>query len=134
MGTWKVDSALWPVVIHSVDGSLSNAEIDDYVRGATDVFLRSGSHVAIMDISKMGSVSAYSRSRSAAWLKQHRAQLALSCLGVAYVIPNALLRFITMTVMLVITLPMPYVVVSTRAEALLWAHQRLGSTDSAAPP
>ena len=129
MASFKVDTSMWPIVVHEVEGTLTDALLDAYVLEATAVFLRSGKHVTILDISQMGSASAYARSRSSAWFREQRANLETSCLGLAYVIPSPLLRFITMTVLLVISLPTPYVVVQNRAEAVAWARKRLAVND-----
>lgn len=126
MGSWTVDTALSPIIVHDVDGALSDGQFDVSVREATAVFRRCGKHVAIFDISTMASPTAYARARSIVWLKDNRKQLAETCLGVAYVIASPLLRFIAMTVFLVIPLPTPYIVVHSRADALEWARQRAG--------
>jgi hypothetical protein len=124
MSTWTIDTSQWPIVVHSVEGSLSDRQIDDYLREATALMDRPESYVAIMDASRIGSVSAYMRARITEWQRQHRAIVNERCLGVVYVLASPLLRFVTMTILLVTGLGVPYVVCATREEALAWARGR----------
>jgi hypothetical protein len=124
MSTWTIDTSQWPLVVHSVEGSLSDRQIDDYLREATALMDRPESYVAIMDASRIGSVSAYMRARITEWQRQHRAIVNERCLGVVYVLASPLLRFVTMTILLVTGLGVPYVVCATREEALAWARGR----------
>lgn len=130
MAAWQVDRTPWPIVIHTFEGNLTDAQLDDYVNEATTVFLEGGPHVTILNAIQMGSVSAYGRARCVAWFKAHRAQLAKSCLGLAYVIRSPLIRYMTMTVLLVVSLPMPYAVCETQEEALAWARKRVARPEA----
>ncbi len=125
MGSFRVDDSHWPVVIHSVDGVLDDAQIDGYAAAGTEVLLRRQPHVVIIDVRAMGRVSAYGRARNAGWIKQYHAELTQYCLGTAYVIRSPLLRFITMTVLLVSRLPTPYTVCETLEDALAWSEKRM---------
>jgi hypothetical protein len=124
MSTWTIDTSQWPIVIHAVEGSLNDRQIDDYLREATALTQRPEAYVAIMDASRIGSVSAYMRARITEWQRQHRATVNERCLGVVYVLSSPLLRFVTMTILLVTGLGVPYVVCATRDEALAWARGR----------
>ncbi|MCU0698459.1 MAG: hypothetical protein MUC96_18315 [Myxococcaceae bacterium] len=124
MSTWTIDTSQWPIVIHSVEGSLSDRQIDDYLREATALMDRPEPYIAIMDASRIGSVSAYMRARITEWQRQHRAIVNERCVGVVYVLSSPLLRFVTMTILLVTGLGVPYVVCATRDEALAWARGR----------
>lgn len=124
MSTWTIDTSQWPIVIHSVEGSLSDRQIDDYLREATALMDRPEPYIAIMDASRIGSVSAYMRARITEWQRQHRAIVNERCVGVVYVLASPLLRFVTMTILLVTGLGVPYVVCATRDEALAWARGR----------
>jgi hypothetical protein len=128
MSTWTIDTSQWPIVIHSVEGSLSDRQIDDYLREATALMGRPEPYIAIMDASRIGSVSAYMRARITEWQRQHRAIVNERCLGVVYVLASPLLRFVTMTILLVTGLGVPYVVCATRDEALAWARGRASET------
>lgn len=126
MSTWTIDTSQWPIVVHAVEGSLSDRQLDDYLREATALMQHEGSYVAVMDASRIGSVSAYMRARITEWQRQHRAIVNQRCLGVVYVLASPLLRFVTMTILLVTGLGVPYVVCATRDEALAWARGRTG--------
>jgi hypothetical protein len=125
MAGWQIDTTRPQIVIHAMDGALSDAELDAYVLEGTAVFLRSGPHVTLIDTARMGSVSAYARARTLDWFKEHRARLIETCLGVGYVIPSPLFRFMAMTVFFAINPSIPYAVFETREQALAWAAARL---------
>jgi hypothetical protein len=124
MATWTIDTSEWPIVVHSVEGSLTDRQLDDYLREATSLMQQEGRYVAIMDASRIGSVSAYMRARITEWQREHRAIVNQRCIGVVYVLASPLLRFVTMTILLVTGLGVPYVVCATRDEALAWARGR----------
>jgi len=125
VGSWEVDTSRWPIVIHAVDGALTDEELDAYIHEATLVLQRGEKHVAIMDGSKASWVSAQVRNRARAFQRANRELLGQVCVGTVYVVPSAVLRFVVMTVLLVGQLPMPYFVCETREEAIAWAQERL---------
>lgn len=127
MGHWTIDTSRWPIVVHAVEGTLSDRELDAYLQEASALMEREGSYLAVMDASQIGSVSASMRSRIASWQRQYRAVVERRCLGVVYVLSSPLLRFIGMTILLVTGLSVPYVVCASREEALRWAQRRLPS-------
>ena len=52
-GRIRVLTDAWPLVIHVSEGTASDAEIDAYIREATEVLLRGEPHVAVMDASAL---------------------------------------------------------------------------------
>src|SRR4051812_5077480 len=98
MGTWSIDMSRWPIVVHSVDGSITDAQVDEYVSAATKLLLKGQTHVAILDATRAGQVSAYTRSRTMDFQREYRSELREHCLGTVYVLGSPLLRFIVMTV------------------------------------
>ncbi|MBE2250106.1 MAG: hypothetical protein IAE78_11200 [Myxococcus sp.] len=125
MSRWTIDTSQWPITVHAVEGSLSDEALDEYLREATALLEARGPYVAIMDASRIGGVSASMRARIVQWQREHRALVNEKCLGVVYVLSSPLLRFVTMTILLVTGLEVPYQVCATRAEAEVWARRRL---------
>ena len=125
MGSFRVDTSQWPLVVHSVDGTLDDAQIDAYADAGTAVLMRKERHAVIFDLRSIGRTSAYARRRNQQWQQQYRAELEQWCSGIAYVIPSPLIRYITMTVLLVGRPPTPYRVCSTMDEATAWVRERL---------
>jgi hypothetical protein len=125
MNTWSIDTSEWPIAVHAVRGSLSNRQLDDYLREASALIENRGEYVAVLDASSIGSVSAYMRARIIQWQRRNRALVNGKCLGVAYVLTSPLVRFVTMTILLVTGLGVPYVMCATRDEALEWARVRV---------
>jgi hypothetical protein len=125
MGSYSVDASAWPLVVHTVEGALEDDQIDAYVKAGTEVLLRRAPHAVILDIRKVGRISAYGRARNAQWQQQYRAELKAWCVCTAYVSANPLVRFITATVLLVGRPPMPYRIFPTIEEGADWAQERL---------
>ena len=127
MGSWRIDTTAWPVALHTVEGTLSDEEIDAYVAEATTQLMRGERHVTIMDARNFGRVSAYTRARSMHWQRDHRQQLATFCAGAAYVLSSPLMRFMAMNLLFLVRPPTPYLICGTVEEALDWARERLGT-------
>lgn len=125
MGSAKVDASAWPIAVFTVEGNVTDEQIDELMRQGTELLMRAEKYATVMDASRIGQVSAYTRSRSTEWQRRYRAELKQHCVGTAYVIPSPLVRFIAMTVLMVTQLPMPYTVVATEAEARAWAEKKL---------
>jgi hypothetical protein len=125
MASCVIDTSAWPIVLHTADGPLPDAEVDAYLRQATEILLRNELHVTVLDATRLGFFSAQTRSRARAWIRQYRDQLQEYCAGTVYVVASPMMRFIVMTSLLVSRLPTPYLVCETREEALAWARQRL---------
>jgi hypothetical protein len=124
---WTVDDSQWPVVIHSVEGTLSDADLDAYIAQATRVLSRGGPQATVLDASRIGKVSAYVRSRSVEWQREHAALLKANCVATAYVLTSPVLRFVAMTVFVVTRLPTPLRVFATRDDAIRWCEERLAA-------
>lgn len=127
-GTFNLDESRWPIAVLTVEGSLDDAQVDAYVAAGTALLERGEPYVTIIDIRRMGTVSAYSRARQKQWATHYREKLKAWCLGSAFVITSPVLRFVTMTVLLVAPLPMPYSVCKDLDEAMGWAEKRAKET------
>nr|UXE44855.1 hypothetical protein Hi04_10k_c3807_00020 [uncultured bacterium] len=131
-GSFHIDDSRWPISVFTVEGMLDDAQLEAYITEGTRRLERGQPYVVIMDIRRMGRVSAYSRARNTQFAEANREKLRARCLGTAYVITSPLLRFITMTALLLARLPMPYVVCADLDEALAWAHKRVAQRGWAA--
>lgn len=125
-----MDASQWPIVIHSVEGVLTDQELEGYIDEATRVLARGGPHATVMDASRIGKVSAYMRARSVQWQREHEALLRANCVATAYVLTSPILRFIAMTVVLVTRLPTPLRVFGTVEDAMTWSRERLAAVRS----
>jgi hypothetical protein len=65
------------------------------------------------------------RRRQARWIKDEAAILRERCLGIVFIFPSAGARFVLSSVLLLSGAPVAYAVVKDRAEALVWADERL---------
>ena len=127
MSSLHIDTSHWPIVIHTTVGSPTDAQFDAYIREATELLLREGPHVAVLDSTRLGRPSAYARARKKDWLEQYGNALRQSCLGTAFVLSSPVARFAAATILLVRPFPTPWVVCATLEEALVWARQLLSS-------
>ena len=121
-GSFRIDDSRWPIAVITVEGTLADAEVDAYVEAGTALLARGEPYVVVIDLRAMSSVSAYARARNTQWAAAHREQLQRSCRGSVFVITSPLLRFVTMTALLLAPLPMPYAVRRDLDEALVWAE------------
>ena len=125
MGSWRVETELWPLVIHAVEGALTNTQVDAYILAATEVLRQGGPQVVILDATNISSFTAYTRSRATQFQRENAGLLRANCVGSVYVLSSPLLRFVAMTVLLVTRLPTPLHVCETREQALAWGRKRL---------
>ncbi len=124
-GTLQIDTSQWPIVLHTTVGSPTDEQFDAYIREATGLLFRGGTHVAVLDSTRLGRPSAYARARKKEWLAQYENELRRCCLGTAFVLSSPVARFAAATILLVRPFPTPYVVCATVEEAMAWAGQLL---------
>src|SRR3954453_16098598 len=110
MGNYRVDVSRWPIVIQTTEGTLTDTELDGFIVEATKALEGRSGYVVIQDATKIGKVSGYMRSRSIAWQREHYDELKQNCLGTVHVFSSPLIRFISMTVLMMTRLPTPYTV------------------------
>ncbi|MBL8950366.1 MAG: hypothetical protein JNK82_06295 [Myxococcaceae bacterium] len=121
-GSFRVDDSRWPIAVITVEGVLDDVQVDAYVAAGTQLLERGEPYVVVIDLRAMGTVTAYARARNTQWAEAHREQLHRTCRGSVFVITSPLLRFVTMTALLLAPLPMPYAVRRELDEALVWAE------------
>jgi hypothetical protein len=124
-GSYRADESAWPVVVYTFEGPLDDAQVDAYAVDGTRLLERREPYAVVVDVQGLGHVSAYARSRYTRWAKDNAEALHEHCRGAAYVMPSPLLRFVTMTLFLVVPLPMPYAVCKDLDEAMAWAKKQL---------
>jgi hypothetical protein len=124
-GSFRADESAWPVVVYTFEGPLEDTQVDAYAVDGTRLLARGEPYVVVVDVQSLGPVSAYARARYKRWAEDNAEALRARCRGAAYVMPSPLLRFITMTLFLVVPLPMPYAVCKDLDEAMAWAKKQL---------
>ncbi len=124
MGSFRISTEAWPIVVHTMEGSPTDAEIDAYIVEANEILKRKQKHAVVMDSSKAGSISSYARKRTKEWLTEHFQEVHAYCAGTAYVFASPALRFILSGTMLFMQHPTPYVICATLDEAKTWARRQ----------
>ncbi len=125
MSLWRVDTGRWPIAVFWVGEGATEADVDAFILAADEVLARGEPYVAILDASELQRASPYARQRAVEWQKAHRAELAAHCLGTAFVLSSPLMRFITMTVLLLTDLPTPWRVCANVDAAIAWGQELL---------
>ena len=130
-GRIRVITDAWPLVLHVSEGTSTDAEIDEYIREATEILHRGAPHVAVMDASALAVATPYARARKKAWLVANEALLRANCKATGLVLTSPLARFAAATLMLVRPFPTPYRIFATREAAEAWALAQLETGESA---
>jgi hypothetical protein len=125
MTSFRISTETWPIVVHTMEGSPTDAEIDAYIAEANTILLRKQKHSVVMDSRKAGMVSSYARKRTKEWLAEHFDAVHTYCAGTAYVFSSPALRFVLSGVMLLQQHPNPYVICGTLDEGFDWARKQL---------
>ena len=125
MSLWRVDTAHWPQVVYWVDEAATEADVDAFIAAANEVLQRREPYVAILDASQLKRASPPLRQKAVEWQKAHRNELAAHCLGTAFVLSSPIMRFITMTVLLLTDLPTPWRVCASVEDAMGWGRELL---------
>ncbi len=121
MGTWEVDTLGWPVVIYRMGEGATEADVEAFIRAGDAVLARDEPFAAVLDASGLRGVSPQLRRRTEAWQRSNRARLERHCVGTAFVLPSPLLRFISMTILMLTDYPTAWRVFASADEAIEWA-------------
>ncbi len=126
------DRSRWPVVTARFDGVMTDVEFDEYlVRYAAAV--REGPVAIVLDALASGIPSLGQQQRQARWMRETRALMQRNCVGVAFVIESATLRFVLSAILLLAPMAVPYTVVSAVAEAEAWCAAQLQRARASRP-
>ena len=115
----------WPIVIWRTVGIPTDAQVDRFIAQADEYLARREPYVVVFDNSVSGRATPYMRKKAGAWLTANSERLGEHCLGTGLVFPNAALRFVLSTVMLVVSHPVDHKVVGTLEQAVAWANAQL---------
>jgi hypothetical protein len=117
----RIDASSFPLVVHTLDGKQTDADIDEYLRQTLELYARNEPFVGITYIRDYAMVLSHV-GRIAEVLKRLPQDL---CKGVALVIPFPTFRFILASYYLLHAPPHPVVVFEHAPQAELWVIQRL---------
>ncbi len=121
MGTWEVDTRGWPVVVYRLGEGAAEADVDAFIAAGDAVLAREEPFAAVLDAGSLGGVAPGLRRRTIAWQQANRARLSHLCVGTAFVLPSPLLRFISMTILMLTDYPSPWRAFAHADDAIEWA-------------
>jgi hypothetical protein len=122
----QLDASRGSIVVASFNGVVTDAELDAYHESLhASMIAQRGPIVMIVDATHAISGGTAQRARQAAWMKENEHLLALHRAGTAYVVRSALMRTAVQAVLWIQPLPTPHVVVTSLAQAEVWAEEML---------
>jgi len=116
-GDIRIDTSGWPVVHVTFVGELEDAAFTRYLEAMDGLLARPGQRALIYDASQTGGIPASLRKRKTDWLAHNRLRIAQCTLGLAFVLPNALVRGALTAILWVVPMPAPHVVVASVEQA-----------------
>jgi hypothetical protein len=121
-----IDDSRSPVLVIALHAAWSDAEFDDYLARMTSALERATRPIAVV-VEVVGShqPTTEQRRRQAAWMRAHRDLIRRRCAGIAFVFASPIFRFVLSSILLIEPIAIPYVVSTTRDDALAFAKARL---------
>lgn len=123
-----VDTSAYPFV-DVVVGPHPGHGVEAYFDEMTQLLVRPGPHVILLDCTAAHLPSTSTRRRHLEWQAAHRDLIRAGVGGVAFVIPSAVIRGALTAALWMQPLEAPHVVVRTRREALSACHHWLSSVE-----
>lgn len=123
-----VDQTDFPVVLVTIEGVATDAELEAYLHAMEGLIARaytSSVRVAhVIDARRTLTTPAGQRRRLAAWMKAHDDANRETCAAFAFVFDSALARGLLTAVLWLQPLPARHGIFSTVGEALEWAREQ----------
>ena len=125
MGSIHVNDSGFPLVVVTFEGSVEDREFDRYLAHLDTLLERQKRSVIVLDAARATRTPATQRRKQAEWMKENQALLRTYSVGTAFVISSPLVRGGLTAILWLQSLPTPYIVVATLAEAERWARAQL---------
>ena len=130
-----IDETRRPIIHVTFVGDPSDAEVDRFlVAMRAHILARKQKTVTIYDLTRIGGTTAAQRRRQAEWVAENAESLRATSLGVVFVIRSAVARGVLTSILWTQPLPQPHAIVTTLAEADLWAREKLRAAGAPLPP
>jgi hypothetical protein len=120
----RFDEGRRPISVYTFDGEVTAADVHTMLRHSEEI-LRRGRHALLMDMRRIGEMSARLRQQAAAWNVTNAAQLAERRVGLAMVITDGRERGIITAIYWHNPPPYPYLICERVTEALAWCAEKL---------
>jgi hypothetical protein len=118
------DRSTFPLITITFTGEKETPEsFEQYLDGLYQNYERQEPFSLVFDATKAPSPSLTYQQKQAAWMNKHKELIETYCRGVAYVIPNLILRNILKVIFGLQRNPAPFKVFSSVEEGKNWANQ-----------
>lgn len=130
---YELDATNWPILHFKFAGRLDQAEADRYFADGTALVTGGKPYVCVMDGTDMLTPQVEFVRRQAKWMDEHRVNMQQVNLGVAFILPSALIRGLVRAIVHYQDLPVPHVSFPDSASAWQWAERRASSINNRSP-
>jgi hypothetical protein len=127
----RIDQSGFPLVTYVYDGPLTPAELEAYFAEQQALVDRGKRYAVVCDMSEGAVPPPAQRAAQAQWEKANYGALQAICLGVAFVVPNPLIRGAVTAFSWLRSSPYEHKFCSTMAEAMSVAKEWLGQGETA---
>lgn len=118
----QFDRTNFPLIIVSFTGEKESPEnFDAYLAGLHANYDREEAFALVFDATQAPTPNPIYQQKQAKWMKQHEALITTYCRGVAYVMPNGLLRGVLKMIFSLQKNPVPFKVMANLEEGRKWA-------------
>ena len=116
------DRSTFPLITVTFTGTKETPEnFKSYLDGLLANYDRKEQFSLVFDASKASTPNPAYQQKQARWMKENESLIKTYCKGVAYVIPNPLLRGVLKFIFAVQKNPVPFKVVAKKEDGIQWA-------------
>ena len=120
----RFDDSRRPITVYTFEGEFTGPDLNAMFR-QSEAILRRGRHALVMDMRRLGGMSALLRHQVAEWNVANAVALGERRAGLAMVITDSRERGIITAIYWHNPPPYPYLICESVAEALAWCNQKL---------
>lgn len=125
MGSYHIDQTKWPIMVVTMEGTLTDQEFDQYLLDMAATFSKGERVGVIIDARKSLATPSNQRTAQANWMRQHEATLKTRTAGMAFVMTSRLIEGIFRAVLWMQPLPCPHKITGSMDEAIKWLEEQL---------
>ncbi|MEM6297131.1 MAG: STAS/SEC14 domain-containing protein [Bacteroidota bacterium] len=120
------DRSEFPLIVVTFTGAKETPEnFAEYLQGLYQNYDRKEAFSLVFDASDAPTPNPSYQQKQAQWMKDHESMIQEYCRGVAYVMPNFLLRNVLKLIFAIQKNPVPFEVFSKKNEGVSWAKSQL---------
>ncbi len=131
--TIRINEDYLPLIIEEYEGPTTDEDAVGHRKVVCDVLERGERYGVLYDLRYGSAMSQDQRRIDAQFIKDNRETLEDLVIGVAFVVPTALLRIAMNFLLFLAPLPMPYVSTRSVSEAMEWLEERFKEAGVAIP-